>query len=93
MIEAAFPLSPAFERATKLRLHRKTLLRQNPHCTYCGRRISKRSATLDHVVPVSQGGQDDLENLVLCCRACNECKAGRTPTEWIQDILAGLNPG
>ena len=29
------------------------------------------SATVDHVVAVSEGGSDDLENLVLSCPSCN----------------------
>jgi 5-methylcytosine-specific restriction endonuclease McrA len=27
--------------------------------------------TIDHVIPVSQGGSHDPANLVTCCRACN----------------------
>lgn len=27
--------------------------------------------TLDHKIPVSQGGTHDLDNLVLCCKSCN----------------------
>lgn len=28
-------------------------------------------ATVDHVVPISQGGSDDPENLVAACASCN----------------------
>ena len=35
--------------------------------------------TLDHVVPLSRGGADSSENLVLACQACNVPKGSRTP--------------
>lgn len=37
---------------------------------------------LDHVQPVSQGGQNDPDNLVLACLPCNRSKCGNTPDEW-----------
>lgn len=33
--------------------------------------------TVDHVVPVTQGGTDDLENLALACFHCNRRKTNR----------------
>ena len=33
--------------------------------------------TIDHVIPLSQGGSDDAENLALACFHCNRRKAGR----------------
>jgi 5-methylcytosine-specific restriction endonuclease McrA len=34
-------------------------------------------ATVDHVVPQSLGGTDDIENLVPCCKTCNSKKGSR----------------
>ena len=31
-------------------------------------------ATIDHAVPTSKGGGDDMANLVLACRCCNSGK-------------------
>lgn len=36
--------------------------------------FASRSPTLDHVVPWSQGGSNDLENLVCACWVCNQVK-------------------
>jgi len=33
--------------------------------------------TIDHVIPSSRGGSDDLDNLVGCCRRCNASKGAR----------------
>jgi len=45
-------------------------------CGYCGVRDVDAGAklTVDHFLPRSHGGADDLENLVYCCHACNEYK-------------------
>jgi len=39
--------------------------------------------TIDHVLPRSRGGGDELDNLVLCCHGCNASKSNRTPSEWL----------
>ncbi len=48
-------------------------------CVYCG---VTGAATVDHVIPVAQGGRDDLANLVRACKPCNSSKGGRTPEQW-----------
>ncbi len=50
-------------------------------CGYCGRQVPFAEATLDHVIPQSQGGFDTWENLVNACRRCNQKKANRTPEQ------------
>jgi len=41
-------------------------------CLYCGRHMSSTNLTVHHVVPLSQGGTDELENLCPTCwqRGC-----------------------
>lgn len=78
-----------FEQATAQKIHRGRLLSKNPHCRYCGQKLKPKTATLDHVLPLSRGGSDDPENLVLACHPCNQCKGNRTPLEWASDILNG----
>jgi 5-methylcytosine-specific restriction endonuclease McrA len=48
-------------------------------CQYCGSR--PQDLTIDHVVPISRGGQDTWENVVAGCRSCNHRKGARTPDE------------
>ena len=55
--------------------------RDGYHCQYCGDQFPTQELTFDHVVPVSQGGRKDWENIVTCCVACNRRKGGRTPEE------------
>ena len=50
-------------------------------CQYCAGRFATDELTFDHVLPVSQGGRKDWENIVTCCVSCNRRKGGRTPDE------------
>lgn len=50
-------------------------------CQYCSKAFHTSELTFDHVVPVSQGGRKDWENIVTCCVSCNRRKGGRTPDE------------
>jgi 5-methylcytosine-specific restriction endonuclease McrA len=50
-------------------------------CQYCSHSFPTQELTFDHVVPVSQGGRKDWENIVTCCVSCNRRKGGRTPEE------------
>jgi 5-methylcytosine-specific restriction endonuclease McrA len=47
-------------------------------CRYCG---STSWLSIDHVIPRAQGGSDEADNLVVCCRSCNSRKGGRTPSQ------------
>jgi 5-methylcytosine-specific restriction endonuclease McrA len=67
----------------KIILSRKNILRRDGHrCQYCGR--SDLSLTIDHVLPLSRGGEDTWENLVCACVLCNNRKGDRTPGESFQ---------
>ena len=72
--------------------------RDDFECQYCG---SKKSLTIDHVIPRSKGGKDTWQNLVACCTSCNIRKGNkllkdldmnlrRQPTEPISRVLLDL---
>lgn len=46
-------------------------------CIYCGHKLDG-DATIDHIVPRSEGGPNEDFNKVACCAACNSAK-GRLP--------------
>jgi len=52
-------------------------------CIYCG----KPAATVDHVRAFSEGGSDDIENLVPACRGCNSKKGFKHYKSFIQTII------
>lgn len=46
-------------------------LRDNFECQYCGTTVTKKTATLDHVLPLSHGGKTSWENSATACSPCN----------------------
>lgn len=53
--------------------------RANFLCEYChtDERWQLVQFTIDHIVPVSSGGSDELENLTLACFHCNRRKSNK----------------
>jgi 5-methylcytosine-specific restriction endonuclease McrA len=73
-----------YVRLRRVRLgfsRRSVFTRDSYRCQYCGTRCSPSDVTCDHVVPRSQGGSTDWENIVAACKDCNRNKGGRTPIE------------
>lgn len=49
--------------------------RDSFRCQYCGRSAPDVVLECDHIVPVSEGGKDEIMNLVTSCRSCNRGKS------------------
>ena len=43
-------------------------------CKHCG---TDDKLTLDHIIPVSKGGEDKFDNLQVLCRSCNSIKGDK----------------
>lgn len=52
--------------------------RDNYACVYCGRKPPDVQLEIDHVIPVCDGGDNSIENLVSACQDCNRGKGGKT---------------
>jgi 5-methylcytosine-specific restriction endonuclease McrA len=79
------PLLP--EKNTKPRrnpipgvLRHEVFHRDGYRCRECGATNLETSLEVDHIIPVSQGGTDELENLQTLCCMCNRAKGNRTWT-------------
>lgn len=57
---------------------------QNNKCFWCDRKV-KFPGHIDHVVPITRGGANSPENLVLACEFCNKSKGSKLPHEWKPD--------
>lgn len=64
--------------------------RDDHQCVYCGWAKGDEAEfgayigaklSIDHVIPVTRGGNDDVDNLVTACSVCNMRKTNRTPEE------------
>lgn len=62
--------------------------RDNYHCTYCSKQLTRFTATLDHITPVSEGGDNSAGNLKTACLQCNSRKTARP----LGDFLAEKFP-
>lgn len=51
-------------------------------CHYCHTKLNGKTATIDHIIPLSNGGTNDLINLVLCCFWCNILKSNKDYNEF-----------
>lgn len=63
-------------------------IRDNNTCQYCGKKYPRSELTLDHVIPRSQNGQSEWENVVCCCVPCNIKKGGRGLKEARMKLIA-----
>jgi 5-methylcytosine-specific restriction endonuclease McrA len=40
-------------------------------CIYCEKCLDESNATTDHIIPISEGGNNCQVNLLICCFDCN----------------------
>lgn len=55
-------------------------------CELCGRKILLEDMTIDHIKPLSMGGEDDVENLACTCYPCNLFKGNILPDDFLERI-------
>jgi len=55
------------------------LFNQGGKCFYCDAVLNIDEATIEHIVPKSKGGSDDLTNLVVCCKYANHAFRDYSP--------------
>lgn len=66
------------------RVRRVVYERDGGVCMKCGRRVLKRDFHVDHILPISQGGDEwDLDNLELSCPECNLQKGNQLEIEYV----------
>ena len=52
----------------------------------CGRKITFEDMTIDHIIPLSLNGIDNVSNLQCACYACNEFKGSVLPDDFMERI-------
>lgn len=55
-------------------------------CVGCGKKLRKNDVDIDHILPRSLGGKDDIDNLQCLCKTCNRSKGNNTE-DMIDDYL------
>jgi 5-methylcytosine-specific restriction endonuclease McrA len=95
-VKAYRKANPGVERAARQRRRARKANAQGTHtvadirrqykaqkgrCYYCGVKVDD-TYHVDHVIPLSRGGANGPENLVIACPACNVSKGNKLPHEW-----------
>ena len=57
--------------------------KQDGLCVGCETYFPYRNMSIDHIMPQSKGGGDNIENLQILCGACNSQKGSKTQAEWL----------
>ena len=57
-------------------------------CHYCQETFKQHQLTMDHIVPIAQGGTSTKANVVAACKACNTAKGHTSPLDQAFDLLA-----
>ena len=92
-VPAVMMLTEYMKPKTNIRFSKSNVfLRDGWACQYCGVDVTRRTATLDHVLPTSHGGKTTFENATTACAPCNANKGNnkkikpktqpRKPTYW-----------
>jgi len=75
--------------------HKKTLKkyiyeRDNRKCYFCNKDLLFHQISLDHYLPKSEKGPDDLFNIVLSCKKCNKYKKNKIPVDYEEVWLSNF---
>lgn len=78
------------DRGASWKKKRDKIIEENDLCFLCGELVDKdavapdpTSPSIEHLIPYSDGGSDDLDNLALSCLGCN-MKRGTKPIDEVR---------
>ena len=67
-------------------IRREIIKRDGEICQYCGK-DTNGSITIDHIHPISKKGNDDISNLIVCCKKCNSIKSNNVLEDFRVSLL------
>ena len=56
------------------------------HCATCGEFVPYTDFTVDHIIPLAKGGNNDLSNLQCACSVCNRIKQDILPEDLMKKL-------
>lgn len=62
---------------------KRNLHNVDPVCYWCNVPMNYSQATLEHLIPKSQGGKLEKENIRLACRECNQQRKTLPASEFV----------
>ena len=61
---------------------KQIFIRDKFECQYCG---SKEDLEIDHIIPLSQGGNNEDSNLITACHRCNSLKGDKKLKDFLEN--------
>ena len=55
-------------------------------CCYCGVSITHNNCHIEHIIPVSVGGENAISNIAFSCGKCNVTKGAKSDKEFFEYI-------
>lgn len=52
-------------------------------CAYCESYLAQSEKTLDHIIPMTEGGSNTFDNIALACTSCNSTKKNKPPLDFL----------
>lgn len=77
----------------RCRKREQLLEKHGPYCCYCGKYLTKKDRTIEHLIARRDGGSNRLDNLRLACYYCNHSRHNniKQPLQLWQKDLAEKN--
>lgn len=69
----------AKRNSSRMRRMRRKLHAADPRCHWCRAELELEASTVDHVIPLSRGGSNRDDNVVLACQPCNQRRGNALP--------------
>jgi len=81
-LKAGFIIGATVDQLAETKeIYRKAREDTRVRCYLCGQLIAKGHRQVDHIIPLSKGGQHRPSNLAVACDACNDSKKAKMPEE------------
>lgn len=61
--------------------------RDNHKCFFCNKELLFKQVSLDHYLPKSKGGPDNVCNIILSCKKCNKYKKNTIPNDYKEVMI------
>lgn len=66
-----------------IKFHKSEIIKRDGlACYLCGKKLTEKTAEIEHILPLSRGGNHKPENVKLACKPCNSSKNSKTLTEY-----------
>ena len=73
-------------KAFSMQKRQEVYLKTEGHCYLCGEFVGFDSFEVEHKIPLSKGGTNELDNLFCACHCCNAIKHDIYPEDFMEKI-------